>query len=114
MSKCMLIRAECPRTSDPNAKRFCPAWSDAGVIWKHAETGAEKVVNCGFRAMLPGMVQVIAASNRPAAAIESTRNEIAKGFERMGEIIATGMSAALEGDIPTAIPKVSTPQQIEG
>lgn len=95
----MLIRAECPRTSDPNAKRFCPAWHP-GIVWKNDATGEEQVVNCSMRAIMPGMVQVIAASNRPAKAIESVRNELAEKLTGIGAIITAGMAAALEEPIP--------------
>lgn len=41
------------------------------------------------------MVEVIKASNRPAAAIESTRNEIAKGFATLATL---AMPELLGGD----------------
>lgn len=82
MAKCAIIGGECPRTNDPNAKQFCPAWSE-GVVWTNTQTGEEKIVNCAFRALMPAMVEVIKASNRPAAAVESTRNEIARGFAHL-------------------------------
>lgn len=92
MGKCAIIGRECPRTNNPDAKIFCPAWHD-GIVWQKDGTGEERVVNCTFSMMMQGMVQVIAASNRPAAAIESTRNEIAKGFDA----IASGISAQANG-----------------
>lgn len=91
--KCMLIGAECPRTNNTEAKRYCPAWSD-GVVWRNAQTNEERVVNCSFQAMMPAMVEVIAASNRPAAAVESTRNEIAKGFQRVANAIGSAQAIA--------------------
>lgn len=84
MSKCAIIGAECPRTNSPDAKRYCPAWND-GVVWENAETGSQKVVNCSFAMLMPGLIEVIKASNRPAAAIESTRNEISKGLHNIAK-----------------------------
>lgn len=56
-------------------------------MWTNAQTGQEKVVNCSFQALMPALVEVIKASNRPAAAVESTRNEIARGLERVTHAI---------------------------
>lgn len=92
MSKCALSGRECPKTNDRNAKIFCPAWSD-GVVWSNVQTGEEKIVHCSFEALMPALVEVIKASNRPAAAIESTRNEISKqlqeGFGFIGQAVAS-------------------------
>lgn len=92
MSKCALIGRECPKTNSPNAKFFCPAWSD-GIVWTNTQTGEERIVHCSFEALMPALVEVIKASNRPAAAIESTRNEISRqlqeGFSIVGGAIST-------------------------
>lgn len=85
MGKCALIGAECPRTNNPDAKLYCPAWSD-GVVWTNVRTGEEKIVNCSFQALMPTLVEVVKASNRPAAAVESTRNEIVNGFAALIEM----------------------------
>lgn len=88
MSKCALTNRKCPKTNDQNAKFFCPAWHD-GIVWTNSQTNEEKIVNCSFEMMIPAMIEVIQASNRPAAAIESTRNEISKqlqeGFTYIGD-----------------------------
>lgn len=78
--KCALIGAPCPRTSDPNAKHFCPLWNESGIVWTNQQSGAEVIEHCGARMIVPGMIEVIKASNRPAAAIESTRNEMVRRF----------------------------------
>lgn len=87
MAACALAGRPCPRTSNPEAKHYCPAWS-AGVVYRHDVTGEERVVNCAFEALMPALTQVIAASNRPAAAIEATRNEIAEGLGRVAQAMA--------------------------
>lgn len=49
--------------------------------------GEEKTVGeCIFQALPKLMVELIKASNRPAAAIESTRNEIVKGFATLATL----------------------------
>lgn len=85
MGKCAIAGRECPRTNNPEAKSYCPAWADA-VVWTNVQTGEEKVVNCSFAMMMPGMIEVIKASNRPAAAVESMRNEMARGLQTLAEV----------------------------
>jgi len=85
--------AKCPGTGGEGG---CPAW------WEVIETNAngEERINrgCGF-AMLPTfLIEVIKASNRPAAAVESTRNEIAQGFARLATISSMGLPLLIEED----------------
>lgn len=72
---------ECPKRND---EQGCPWW------WEWVErndAGQERLrKQCGKHAMQVFMVEVIKASNRPASAVESTRNEIIKGFERLADI----------------------------
>lgn len=83
MGKCMLIGAECPKTSDPNAKRYCPMWDDNPMIWENNATGEQKVFHCSAQMSMLVQKEVIAASNRPAAAVESTRNTIEREFSKI-------------------------------
>ncbi|MDD3493691.1 MAG: hypothetical protein PHZ19_09380 [Candidatus Thermoplasmatota archaeon] len=87
MAKCALINAVCPRTNNQAAKSFCPAWSE-GIVWQNPQTGEEKVMHCAFEALMPALIEVIKASNRPAAAIETTRNEIVKGFQSLAGLMS--------------------------
>lgn len=82
MGKCAIIGGECPRTNNPAMPRYCPAWSD-GIVWTDTRTGQEVIKNCGLEMLIPAMIEVIKASNRPAAAVESCRNEIVQGFKLM-------------------------------
>jgi len=76
----------------------CPCWVE--IIETNTKTGEERVVkNCIFQLLPNLMIEVIKASNRPAAAIESTRNEIAKGFNNLGIITARGLQAIKEAKI---------------
>lgn len=94
MGKCAFVGRECPKTNDESAKIFCPAWSE-GVIWTNLQTGEEKIVNCSLRAMMPALVEVIKASNRPAEAIESTRNELSTQLRRGFGVLGQAMHAAV-------------------
>lgn len=95
--------ADCPRNNDPARGRSCPAW------WEWASenpgTGETKIERmCGWAGMPIFLVHVLAASNRPAAAIESTRNEIAKGLGDVAGQLAQGF-ARLQlpaGNLPPA------------
>jgi hypothetical protein len=87
MGKCALINGECPRTSDPKAKRFCPAWEETGVVWRNIQTGEEKVFNCAFSVMMKSIAAQVEIANGVQAAVESNRNEVANGFGRVTEAI---------------------------
>lgn len=78
---------ECKKCPQRNDAEGCPAW------WEWVETnpitGEERLrKDCGWRAMPAFLTEVIKASNRPAAAIESARDEIAKGFGRVADVLA--------------------------
>lgn len=87
MSKCALSNLPCPRTNNPAAARFCPAWTE-GVVWTNMQTGQEKVVHCALEMLMPAVIEVIKAANRPAAAVESTRNEIVRGFQALAGVLS--------------------------
>lgn len=77
--KCPIAQMVCPRNNDSQLGSYCPVWVE--YIQTEINTGEERVVKeCGYQANLKFLIEVLKASNRPAAAIESTRNEIAKGF----------------------------------
>lgn len=90
MGKCVMAGRECPKTNNPEAKHHCPAWTD-GVVWTNSQSGEERIVHCSFEALMPALVETIKASNRPAAAVESTRNELTeqlkRGFGALGEAV---------------------------
>ena len=90
MGKCLIVSARCPETSDTNAKFYCPWWKGDGDLFvvKNSMTGEERAEQCGARVMVQAQIEVIKASNRPAAAIESVRNELSSGLDK----IANGIS----------------------
>lgn len=71
--------AKCPGKGGDDG---CPAWWE--TVWNNVADGQTKVIRgCGFEQLPLYIVELIKASNRPAAAVESARNEIANGFEQL-------------------------------
>ena len=54
----------------------CPVWWE--TIWEQASGETKIVKGCGFEQLPMYLTEVVKASNRPAAAVESMRNEMAK------------------------------------
>lgn len=76
----------CPKNNDPERGPSCPAWWEWTA--ENIATGESKIMKqCGWTALPQFLVEVIKASNRPAAAIESTRNEIAVGFQQVASSV---------------------------
>lgn len=88
-AKCMLIGAPCPENSDPKKGNYCPFWADSGnhFVETNTQTGEERIEQCGAKVMVKGQIEVIKASNRPTAAVESVRNEIVNGFSQVGVLL---------------------------
>ena len=86
--KCKLIGAICPRNGDPAKGDYCPFWNETGQLFtmRNNITGEEKVEQCAAKTIAFGQIEVIKASNRPAEAVESTRNEMAKGFAQVADL----------------------------
>ena len=94
-SKCMLIGAPCPENGNPLKGNYCPFWNQEGeqFLLTNTVTGENKIEQCGAKVIIKGQIEVIKVSNRPAAAIESVRNEIAKGFTQVATVF-TNLSLA--------------------
>ena len=65
-------------------KEGCPLWWKTS--WTNAAGEMKLEESCGLTQLPLYLTEVVKASNRPAAAIESARNEIAKGFGALGQI----------------------------
>ena len=79
---CPIAKMVCPRNNDPQAGTYCPAWTE--YVQTNVQTGEERIVKqCVFQAIPHFMIETLMASNRPAAAMETTRNELAKGFSEI-------------------------------
>lgn len=74
---------KCPASNDKNG---CPAWTE--LSFQEMSTGQIKPIHdCVFQLMPIMFIEMIKASNRPAAAIEATKNEIAAQFNQLAQII---------------------------
>lgn len=72
--------SRCPMNGDPTAGRACPAWHE--LMMTNVATGEERLVkDCLFRVLPSILIEVVKASNRPAAAIESMRNEVVRRID---------------------------------
>ncbi len=70
---------KCPQSNNENG---CPMWWE--IIETNTETGKERVRKaCGYILMPLFLTEVIKASNRPAAAIEATRNALVESLTRL-------------------------------
>ena len=77
---------ECRKCPQRNDEQGCPAWWE--IVETNLETKEERITKgCGWTLMPRFMIEVIKASNRPAAAVESCRNEIATGFQSLSTIM---------------------------
>lgn len=74
---------KCDKCPETNSVTGCPAWTE--LFETNVATGQERFTKGCLFALLPKMiVEVIKASNRPAAAMESTRNAV---IERLSQLV---------------------------
>lgn len=82
--KCPIANMVCPRNNDPEKGKYCPAWTE--YMETNQSTQEERLQKeCLFTAMPKFMIHTLQAANRPAAAVESMRNEMAEGLGRIGQ-----------------------------
>lgn len=95
--------AHCPRNNDPERGRSCPAWWE----WtqENPATGETRIERmCGWTAMPIFLVEVIKASNRPAAEIGACKSEIASGLGRIAETMQARLTQLAARDLPQLPP----------
>lgn len=76
----------CDSCPNKKAKNGCPCWigPEQGLMETHVATGQERLITGCFYQVIPKlMYHVIAASNRPAAAMEELRN----GMIQVGQML---------------------------
>ena len=73
----------------PESEKGCPCWTE--LVETNIQTGEERITkDCLLKLMPRLMIEVIKASNRPAAAIESTRNSLLESLDiGFGSLIKT-------------------------
>lgn len=68
---------QCKKCPESNSENGCPMWWE--LMMDNVQSGESKLVKaCGYTLMPVVLSHVVAASNRPAAAIESLRNAVLK------------------------------------
>lgn len=72
--------SKCPGKSGDGG---CPAFWE--TTWTNPSGEVKLIKDCAFAQMPLYFIELIKAANRPAAAIESTRNEIVGGFAALVE-----------------------------
>lgn len=98
----------CKKCPERNDAQGCPAWIE--YMQEHVGTGEQRLSKeCLFQALPVFLVEVIKASNRPAAAAESTRNEIVNGFAALIEMTqkVPSLAAGANDSLAISPPKES-------
>lgn len=78
---------KCPHRYDSAG---CPCWisKQAGFMKTNVVTGEEQFIEGCFYQIIPFlMIEIVKASNRPAAAVESIRNDIVHGMSAVARCI---------------------------
>ena len=90
---CVIAGGPCPRTSSPEADRFCPFWAENPQEWENVRTGAKIYEHCGARMLWAGTRDAVASGRSSAAASEDLRNVIAKVAGRPRDLPGQGQPA---------------------
>ena len=86
----------CPKDGAADKSRGCPRWWK--TVQTNVQTGETKVwEECGDVQWPVYATEIIKASNRPAAAVESCRNEVAVGLARVASVMADAVALAVPG-----------------
>ena len=93
---------KCPANNDPSAGRACPAWWE--TVWTTPQGEMKNQKACAWVQLPHFLIEVIKASNRPAAALESTRNEIAVWLSRIANAVKSS---------PMMLAQASTMRELE-
>jgi len=77
---------KCNKCPESNDEKGCPCWTE--LIETNAETGQERITkNCLFQLMPNLLVEVIKASNRPAAEISAMRVEAISNMQHLVQTV---------------------------
>jgi hypothetical protein len=78
--------AKCPENGDETKGAACPCWWE--TVQTDIQSGEIKIwKSCAWQQLPVYLTEVIKASNRPAAAVESMRNQIAQGFTKVADAL---------------------------
>lgn len=104
--------AKCPGNGDPSKGRACPMWWK--TVWQRAQEDVKIVEACGYTQLPHYLTEVIKASNRPAAAVESMRNEMSRGLFAIAEaakshplLVGPSQFDQIDGEPRKALPGIT-------
>jgi hypothetical protein len=87
----------CKRCPGNNGPKGCPEWIE---YVEQDEKGMQRITEeCGRQAWPKWMGHVLSAANRPAAAIENTRNALIETLNGMGAAIERRVAAAVDSGL---------------
>lgn len=78
----------CPGNNDPSKGRACPGWWETTFESISDPQNVKYEKSCYLTQLPIYLTEVIRASNRPAAAVESMRNETIKQMEKFTIVLA--------------------------
>ncbi len=88
---------KCHKCPESNEEKGCPAWTE--LIEMNIETGQERVTKeCLFQMMPRLMVEVIKASNRPAAELSAMRREVVNQVQKLARTAAYSLPVGAQVD----------------
>ena len=77
---------KCHKCPESNTEKGCPCWTE--LIEVNAETGQERVnKNCLFQLMPNLLIEVIKASNRPAAEMSAMRGDVINKIQQLSHVV---------------------------
>ncbi|MGI9297770.1 MAG: hypothetical protein ACR2QC_07720 [Gammaproteobacteria bacterium] len=74
---------KCPANGNPDRGLSCPLWWE--TVWTKPDGGQEVIKSCGYEQLPLYLIEVVKASNRPAAAVESMRNQVLGGLAKFAQ-----------------------------
>lgn len=69
---CAIVGTVCPRTSDPEAERFCPAWWES--LWQNDRGETQVRKGCAWTQLPDYVNQLVARSNGAAVSAQAARD----------------------------------------
>ena len=78
---------KCNKCPESNGEKGCPCWTE--LIETNTQTGQERMTkNCLFQLMPRLLVEVVKASNRPAAEMSAMRGEVIDKMQQLTQVVA--------------------------
>lgn len=79
----------CKKCPECNDEKGCPMWWE--TVWEKPDGEVKIIKACGYTQLPLYLIELIKASNRPAAAVESIRNELDVKLEKLCTLQSHGL-----------------------